>query len=116
MIAFPLALALVTTSAINPTGMVTVDQWRKTTDENVKRIDDLYIASLIQGMMGINLEVAQRGGKPVFCAPEKLSFNGHLGVSVLASFADAHPEVGPFPLDVVMVKALEDTFPCKAGR
>jgi hypothetical protein len=81
----------------------------------VKKIIELRMYSIYEGMRTMNLLNRRRGLPRHFCSPPKLTFNGAL---VLNYFSRYLAKVGrmnaPFKqMAVALAKATVETFPCK---
>lgn len=68
----------------------------------------------LEGGMGwANAELdTVRHEKALYCPPGKLALMGAQLVDITRRFLTTHPGFGDYPLPMIMLKGLEETFPC----
>lgn len=74
---------------------------------------DTSMRYLEAGMGWANAELTTgRHQKALYCPPGNLSLVGRQLIEIARHFLGVHPDFGIYPLPAVMLKGLEETFPC----
>ena len=91
--------------------------------KDYKRIKDTeifktYILGVGVGVEWANTVVSNRGQSPLYCAPGKLAITTENFLQILQDYIEKNPEIikplGPdLPIGLLLLKALQDAFPCK---
>jgi len=72
-----------------------------------------FIAGNANGLSWANTELRDRGLKPLYCQPPTLSITPDQDVQIMRDHIRRYPKLADFPAGVVMMIALQATFPCK---
>ena len=59
-----------------------------------------------------NVLMKNRGQRPFYCAPDKLGLRAQQVGAIFSDFVDDHPDVKDTLPVIVLLVALQDTFPC----
>jgi hypothetical protein len=87
-------------------------------DEVIQYLDNkselvvLLLHSYAQGMEWSNTELESQGKAPLYCAPSKLAINGEQHADIFRKHVKDNPYVGKYPAAMVLLDALQATFPC----
>lgn len=74
----------------------------------------LHVVSLSLG--AANAELHINGRDPLFCVPANLALTPDQNRSIFEDYLERSPEMGEFPYFMIMLAALQDTFPCENKR
>jgi hypothetical protein len=75
-----------------------------------------YLDGISTGIEWYNTSVETRGGKRLFCPPERLKFPQEVQNGLLRRYLRyASPEEWDLPLGLVFLRALTSEFPCQNG-
>jgi hypothetical protein len=76
-----------------------------------------YVAKIVQatgrGFSLANTAVARRGQSPLFCQPNNLVLTGEQIIDIIYRFVEINPALEKAVWEAVMLKALENLFPCR---
>ena len=70
----------------------------------------VYLSGLFTGIAWANGEMD--GKNPIYCPPEKLNLTNDQEISILEDFVKSYPSMGKYPVGVVALYAMSETFPC----
>ena len=90
---------------------------RSSNDKEVHKIMDISIKLIEEGIEMANVELDYTKRKKLYCQPETLAFNSENIASFLEhqikKFKDKGRSIDKFPVAMVLMKHLKETFPCK---
>lgn len=70
-----------------------------------------------QGGMGwANLHLIRKGQAPLFCTPHVSPPSAEQSIDLIKRFVKDNPDAGKEPWQVVLLLALEETYPCQPKR
>jgi hypothetical protein len=76
-----------------------------------------YVAKIVQatgrGFSLANTAVTRRGQSPLFCQPNNLVLTGEQIIDIIYRFVEINPALEKAVWEAVMLKALENLFPCR---
>jgi hypothetical protein len=76
-----------------------------------------YVAKIVQatgkGFSLANAAIARRGQSPLFCQPNNLALTGEQIIDIIYRFVEINPALEKATWEAVMLKALENLFPCR---
>jgi hypothetical protein len=72
----------------------------------------VFIHAVGNGLGWANTAMAKRGDQRLFCVPNKLGLTVDQSVDIFSRFLKENPKAGEYPGGMVMLIALETTFPC----
>jgi hypothetical protein len=96
------------------TGDVTYKEYKSLKPQD-KYMESLYIAGMVEGLTWANGELAARHSEPLFCQPANLDLTLDQDLSIVDGYIERHPETPEQRLGILVVLALEETFPCRSG-
>ena len=64
-----LALALAATAYVAPHGAVTIAMWRDQKDPGAREVNNLYIAGVMAGYVGLNSVLEEQGSRSTGTSP-----------------------------------------------
>ena len=82
-------------------------------NDSLKNMATDAIAFTGHGIFWANMEMKSRSGSGLYCQPDKLAVEAEQYVSILRKFAKKFSWAGELQMGGVLVKALQDVFPCK---
>ena len=90
---------------------------RSSNNKEVHKIMDISIKLIEEGIAIANVELDYTKRKKLYCQPETLAFNSENIASFLEhqiqKFKDKGRSIDKFPVAMVLMKHLKETFPCK---
>ena len=90
---------------------------RSSNNKEVHKIMDISIKLIEEGIAIANVELDYTKRKKLYCQPETLAFNSENIASFLEyqiqKFKDKGRSIDKFPVSMVLMKHLKETFPCK---
>jgi hypothetical protein len=76
-----------------------------------------YVAKIVQatgrGFSLANTAIARRGQSPLYCQPNNLVLTGEQIIDIIYRFVEINPALEKAVWEAVMLKALENLFPCR---
>jgi hypothetical protein len=76
-----------------------------------------YVAKIVQatgrGFSLANTAIARRGQSPLYCQPNNLVLTGEQIINIIYRFVEINPTLEKATWEAVMLKALENLFPCR---
>jgi hypothetical protein len=76
-----------------------------------------YVAKIVQatgrGFSLANTAIARRGQSPLYCQPNNLVLTGEQIIDIINRFVEINPALEKATWEAVMLKALENLFPCR---
>jgi hypothetical protein len=76
-----------------------------------------YVAKIVQatgrGFSLANTAIARRGQSPLYCQPNNLVLTGEQIIDIISRFVEINPALEKATWEAVMLKALENLFPCR---
>jgi hypothetical protein len=81
-------------------------------NENEKALNEMYLEGVIHGVQLLNAAVRQDGQKPEFCMPPKLALTIEQAEDIMMRAAKTVAEPDCFPIAVLLIEGLKETFPC----
>jgi hypothetical protein len=76
-----------------------------------------YVAKIVQatgrGFSLANTAIARRGQSPLYCQPNNLVLTGEQIIDIIYRFVEINPALEKATWEAVMLKALENLFPCR---
>ena len=76
-----------------------------------------YVAKIVQatgqGLSLANAAIARRGQSPLYCQPNNLTLTGEQTLDIIYRFVEINPALEKAKWEAVMLKALENLFPCR---
>jgi hypothetical protein len=86
-----------------------VDAYQKNNDVHMR----LFIRGIGDGISVYNaMQDETDGGRKLYCPPEKIGIVDAQYVAIMSSFLTKYPKTRSQPVEVVLLFALKDTFPC----
>ena len=73
----------------------------------------IYLAGVVDGYGWANAKLSNNGEKLLFCQPAKLALQPDQIVSIFMAFAKKWRGDSKAPAGIIMLLALEETFPCE---
>ena len=90
---------------------------RSSNNKEVHKIMDISIKLIEEGIAIANVELDYTKRKKLYCQPETLAFNSKNIASFLEHqikiFKDKGRSIDKYPVAMVLMKHLKETFPCK---
>ena len=90
---------------------------RSSNNKEVHEVMDISIKLIEEGIAIANVELAYTKRKKLYCQPETLAFNSENIASFLEyqiqKFKDKGRSIDKFPVSMILMKHLKETFPCK---
>tara|TARA_B110000483_G_C18098457_1_gene504839 strand:+ start:114 stop:476 length:363 start_codon:yes stop_codon:yes gene_type:complete len=90
---------------------------RSSNNKEVHEVMDISIKLIEEGIAIANVELGYTKRKKLYCQPETLAFNSENIASFLEyqiqKFKDKGRSIDKFPVSMVLMKHLKETFPCK---
>lgn len=83
--------------------------------KGMNRGDDMSTVLLLAYTVGFswaNTELQMAGRPMLYCVPPKLALRREQAGSILLQYVKAHPKSRTFPAGMVMLDAMQQTFPC----
>ncbi len=77
-------------------------------------VESLFVVGLLVGMGAVNAYIKGRGNPPLYCQPENLSVTAPQAGDILERYLKKIPGNKNTSVDIVLLYALIDVFPCKA--
>lgn len=74
------------------------------------------LSAIAEGITLANVQVAIRKQPPLFCPPQEMVFTNDQYAEIARQYLKKRPQMGVYPVGLVMVRALVLTFPCGAVR
>lgn len=96
-----------------PIHALTLDRYESVKDDNVFK---LYINGVGEGYSWANVFLKREDRPPLYCPPETMPLTPDNYLYILSSFIkrDRRTPLKPnFPLEMLLMKALQEAFPCK---
>ena len=84
-------------------------------DASARQLILFGLAQVESGIALANAELKAKGAVPLYCVPSQLVLTGEQILDMLRRYAASHPEAGQSSYAVVILKAAEDVFPCRAN-
>src|SRR5579859_7962650 len=78
----------------------------------VKDLKKFGLSETENGMSWANTELRARGQPRLYCVPEKMAMSPDQADTILRSYLDEHPEQAKYPVALILLRAMEETFPC----
>jgi hypothetical protein len=72
-----------------------------------------HVEAVANGVAWANAALNFQKQKPLYCPPEKQNLTGEQALDILRKEIEARPASGNFPWPAVMIRALQNTFPCR---
>ena len=83
-----------------------------------KQVLEMYIAGVGQGFFWANIEAKNATKVALFCPPTTMTLNSQNYVALLdqqiALYKDTNRVKDTLPVELVLLRALQDNFPCKS--
>ena len=81
-------------------------------NQGISKLMTLIMAKTGNGIEWANTRVESKGGKALFCMPEKLGLTSSQITEMLRGYVKEHPYTADLPAGLILVSAYIDTFPC----
>ena len=103
---------------------MTVKEYQKEVHSSIRDRADavkLYVIGVGHGISWANTDAAQKG-VPLYCQPPKFGLNGDNYIDILEKTIKVFEakatakELNEFPVAMVLLTGLEQTFPCQAAK
>lgn len=72
-----------------------------------------HVEAVANGVSWANAALNFQKQKPLYCPPEKQNLTGEQALDLLRKEIEARPASGNFPWPAVMIRALQNAFPCR---
>ena len=90
---------------------------RSSSNKEMHKVMDISIKLIEEGIAMANVELDYTKRKKLYCQPETLAFNSKNIASFLdhqiQKFKDKGRSIDKFPVAMILMKHLKETFPCK---
>jgi hypothetical protein len=90
---------------------------RSSSNKEMHKVMDISIKLIEEGIAMANVELDYTKRKKLYCQPETLAFNSKNIASFLEHqikiFKDKGRSIDKYPVAMVLMKHLKETFPCK---
>ena len=107
-----IALMLFTLTSSADAASVLFKDYKAPRDAQEKTFLKIYLDGVKEGLLALNSELALEGRQPVFCMPGKLALNVEQAEDIMMREAQMLGDVGRIYVSAILVKGLQDTFPC----
>jgi hypothetical protein len=107
------ALVLVGLSSSANAAMVLFKDYKSPKDNWAKALNMVYLDGVREGLAIFDAELAVEGRQPLFCMPEKLALTVEQAEDIMMREAKKSTDPGDVPISLLLMKGLEDTFPCQ---
>jgi len=91
---------------------LTVGSYMQETREDIKGFNKIWIDGVFSGLEAANGFSKVAGKPPLLCLPPKMAMTNDQILSVLDLYLAAHKTPMDMPVDIVLLKALREAFPC----
>ena len=85
---------------------------------DARKINEMYITGVGQGILWANAAVTKKTKAPLYCPPESLPLNGQNYMQLIDQYLQFLRSKPGFdesaPVELVLMRALQDNFPCKS--
>lgn len=81
-------------------------------DPNVRIAAEMTIFGAAEGLAWANAELSHHKEPRLYCQPEKLAITKDEAMNIFQKAVSDHPTDADEPFGFVMMRALEETFPC----
>jgi hypothetical protein len=71
-----------------------------------------YVQAVAHGVAWANAALNFQKQKPLYCEPEQQNLTGEQVLDILREEIEARPASGNFPWPAVVIRALQNAFPC----
>ena len=71
-----------------------------------------FVEALQNGVAWANAALKFQKQKPLYCEPEKLALTAEQVIDLIRKEVQARPSSGMFPWPAVMIRTLQNNFPC----
>ena len=92
---------------------LTVSSYSKSMRGENRSFAILWLDGLYNGIMIADIVHNVRNGESLFCPPAKLVITGEVVVNILDNYLSEHSESPDAAIPIVLIKALQEVFPCK---
>ena len=81
-------------------------------EDDVSALGEAILLGLESAYSWSNATLGNRGGKLLYCQPENLAITRSQLKDIFERFVEEHNELADEPAGLVLLLALEETFPC----
>ena len=92
---------------------VTVQSYLTEQNQDFRNFTDIWVDGVFNGFQSANADLLASGKRPLFCTPTKIAFTIDQIKSILDRYLKEHRFQGNFTVDIVLLSALKDVFPCR---
>jgi hypothetical protein len=81
-----------------------------------KALTEVYLAGVIDGLMGLNAAMRKSGQQALYCLPHNFALTVEQADDILTRSAEKLEkgmDISDFPVSLLLIDGLEDTFPCQ---
>ena len=77
-----------------------------------KEFNEVYLSGVKEGLLTSNAKLATDGKSKMFCLPPNKEVTAKEASEIIARQANAAPDAENYPISILLLAGLIDTFPC----
>ena len=81
-----------------------------------KEFNELYLSGVREGLLTSNAKLAADGKPKMFCLPPNKEVTAKEADEIMMQQANAVPDADNYPISILLLAGLTDTFPCDEQR
>ena len=82
-------------------------------DSTTRKLLDVTIVNISNGLMWANNELTKRKTPPLYCQPENLAINGSQLIDIVRRTIGQEQRLSNYPLGMVLLISMQRVFPCE---
>jgi hypothetical protein len=91
---------------------ILLKDYKSPKNEAEKAFSQLYLDGIKEGLITFNSQLTNEGRQPLFCLPGKLALTIEQAEEIMLRDAKKVPNPDQYPISIILLHGLKDTFPC----
>ena len=108
-----ITLMLVSLTSSADAMTVIFKDYKAAANKDEKAFYYLYLDSVREGIVELNVIPKKNRQQPLFCLPEKLELNVEQAEDIIMRQAQKMTDPDQLPIGLLLVQGLQNTFPCQ---
>jgi Rap1a immunity proteins len=92
--------------------VVLLKDYKAPKDNWAKAFNKVYLGGVAQGLVAFDAQLRIEGRQPLFCIPEKMALTDEQAENIMMREAQKMADPDRFPISIILIDGLEETFPC----
>ena len=109
-----IALMLVSLTSSANAALLRFKDYKTSKDRWGKAVNKVYLDGVKQGLLAFDAELAVEGRQRLFCLPQNLALTVEQAEDIMLREANKTTDPDKFPISVLLINGLKETFPCDA--